>query len=423
MTQTISHQACCADEESHALTVSQAIDKIKAAVPIVQTTEKLALRSSLGRVLAEEITSPLQVPAYTNSAMDGYAIHSRELTDKTVKTLKIAGISWAGRPLNQVVQPNECARIMTGAMLPEGTDTVIMQEHVEATTEEMKFNAAEHQAGQNVRLAGEDLQIGQTVLRPGRVILPPDLGLLASLGIGEVKVKQRLRVAFFSSGDELRSIGEILQPGQIYDSNRYSLYGMLARLDIDIIDMGVIPDVPEQLRQTLLEASDSADVLITSGGVSVGDADYIKDVLQEVGSVNFWRIAMKPGHPVTFGKIKNTTFFGLPGNPVSLMATFYQIVQPALRHMQGQRDDPTQFKTLKARCISKLKKKKGRAEFQRGVLTQDETGEWTVRSSGDQGSHILRSMTESNCFIWLNAEQSKIEIGEWVEVQPYAGMM
>lgn len=423
MTQTISHQACCADEKSHALTVLQAIDKIKAAVPIVQTTEKLALRSSLGRVLAEEITSPLQVPAYTNSAMDGYAIHSRELTDKTVKTLKIAGISWAGRPLHKVVQPNECARIMTGAMLPEGTDTVIMQEHVEATTEEMKFNAAEHQAGQNVRLAGEDLQIGQTVLHPGRVILPPDLGLLASLGIGEVKVKQRLRVAFFSSGDELRSIGEILQPGQIYDSNRYSLYGMLARLDIDIIDMGVIPDVPEQLRQTLLEASDSADVLITSGGVSVGDADYIKDVLQEVGSVNFWRIAMKPGHPVTFGKIKNTTFFGLPGNPVSLMVTFYQIVQPALRHMQGQRDDPTQFKTLKARCISKLKKKKGRAEFQRGVLAQDEKGEWTVRSSGDQGSHILRSMTESNCFIWLNAEQSKIEIGEWVEVQPYAGMM
>lgn len=423
MTQTISHQACCADEESHALTVSQAIDKIKAAVPIVQTTEKLALHSSLGRVLAEEITSPLQVPAYTNSAMDGYAIHSRELADKTVKTLKIAGISWAGRPLHKVVQPNECARIMTGAMLPEGTDTVIMQEHVEATTEEMKFNAAEHQAGQNVRLAGEDLQIGQTVLRPGRVILPPDLGLLASLGIGEVKVKQRLRVAFFSSGDELRSIGEILQPGQIYDSNRYSLYGVLARLDVDIIDMGVIPDVPEQLRQALLEAADSADVLITSGGVSVGDADYIKDVLQEVGSVNFWRIAMKPGHPVTFGKIKNMTFFGLPGNPVSLMVTFYQIVQPALRHMQGQLDDPTQFKTLKARCLSKLKKKKGRAEFQRGILAQDETGEWTVRSSGDQGSHILRSMTESNCFIWLNAEQSKIEIGEWVEVQPYAGMM
>lgn len=423
MTQTISHQACCADEESHALTVSQAIDKIKFAVPIVQTTEKLALRSSLGRVLAEEITSPLQVPAYTNSAMDGYAIHSRELTDKTVKTLKIAGISWAGRPLNKVVQPNECARIMTGAVLPEGTDTVIMQEHVEATTEEMKFNAAEHQAGQNVRLAGEDLQIGQTVLRPGRVILPPDLGLLASLGIGEVKVKQRLRVAFFSSGDELRSIGEILQPGQIYDSNRYSLYGVLARLDVDIIDMGVIPDVPEQLRQALLEAADCADVLITSGGVSVGDADYIKDILQEVGTVNFWRIAMKPGHPVTFGKIKNMTFFGLPGNPVSLMVTFYQIVQPALRHMQGQLDDPTQFKTLKARCVSKLKKKKGRAEFQRGILAQDETGEWTVRSSGDQGSHILRSMTESNCFIWLNAEQSKIEIGEWVEVQPYAGMM
>lgn len=423
MTQTIAHQACCADEESHALTVSQAIDKIKIAIPVIQATEKLALRSSLGRVLAQEITSPIQVPAYTNSAMDGYALHSRELTDKTLKTLKIVGTSWAGRPLDQVVQATECARIMTGAMLPAGTDTVIMQEHVEATTETMKFNAAEHQARQNVRLAGEDLQIGQTVLRPGRVIQPPDLGLLASLGVGEVKVKRRLRVAFFSSGDELCSIGEILQPGQIYDSNRYSLYGMLARLGIDIIDMGVIPDVPEQLRQALLEASDSADVLITSGGVSVGDADYIKDILQEVGEVNFWRIAMKPGHPVTFGKIKNTTFFGLPGNPVSLMVTFYQIVQPALCQMQGQLDDPTQFRVIKARSISKLKKKKGRAEFQRGILAQDETGEWTVRSSGDQGSHILRSMSESNCFIWLNAEQSRVEIGEWVAVQPFAGLM
>jgi molybdopterin molybdotransferase len=422
MTQTISHQACCADAESHALTVPQALAKIMADVPVVQSTEKVALRNSLGRVLAQEITSPIQVPAYNNSAMDGYAIHSREL-DKTVKTLRVIGTSWAGRPFDGQVQLGECARIMTGAMIPEGTDTVIMQEHVEATSDSMKFNAAEHQAGQNVRLAGEDLQIGQVILHPGRMILPPDLGLLASLGIGEVRIKRRLRVAFFSSGDELRSIGEMLQQGQIYDSNRYSLYGMLARLGFDIIDMGVVPDVPEQLQQAFLEAADNADVLITSGGVSVGEADYIKEILQQVGEVNFWRIAMKPGHPVAFGKVKNMTFFGLPGNPVSLMVTFYQIVQPALQYMQGQLDDPTQFRVMKARCASKLKKKKGRAEFQRGILAQDAQGEWTVQSSGSQGSHILRSMTESNCFIWLNAEQTTIAPGEWVEVQPFAGLM
>jgi len=422
MTQTIAHQACCADAESHSLTVPQALAQIMATVPVIQSTEKLALRNSLGRVLAQEITSPIQVPAYNNSAMDGYAIHSQAL-DKTVKTLRVIGTSWAGRPFEGVVQVDECARIMTGAVIPEGTDTVIMQEHVEATTDSMKFNTAEHQSGQNMRFAGEDLQIGQVVLQPGRVILPPDLGLLASLGIGEVRVKRRLRVAFFSSGDELRSIGEILQQGQIYDSNRYSLYGMLARLNLDIIDMGVIPDVPEQLQQALLEAADNADVLITSGGVSVGEADFIKEILQQVGEVNFWRIAMKPGHPVAFGKVKNMTFFGLPGNPVSLMVTFYQIVQPALRYMQGQLDDPTQFRVMKARCVSKLKKKKGRAEFQRGILAQDAQGEWTVQSSGSQGSHILRSMTESNCFIWLNAEQTTIEQGEWVEVQPFAGLM
>ncbi len=422
MTQTIAHQACCADAESHSLTVPQALAQIMTTVPVIQSTEKLALRNSLGRVLAQEITSPIQVSAYNNSSMDGYAIHSQAL-DKTVKTLRVIGTAWAGRPFEGVVQVDECTRIMTGAVIPEGTDTVIMQEHVEATADSMKFNTAEHQAGQNVRFAGEDLQIGQVVLQPGRVILPPDLGLLASLGIDEVRVKRRLRVAFFSSGDELRSIGEILQQGQIYDSNRYSLYGMLARLNLDIIDMGLIPDVPEQLQQALLEAAENADVLITSGGVSVGEADFIKEILQQVGEVNFWRIAMKPGHPVAFGKVKNMTFFGLPGNPVSLMVTFYQIVQPALRQMQGQLNDPTQFRVMKARCVSKLKKKKGRAEFQRGILAQDAQGEWTVQSSGSQGSHILRSMTESNCFIWLNAEQTTIEQGEWVEVQPFAGLM
>jgi molybdopterin molybdotransferase len=423
MTQTISHQACCADAESHALTVPQALEKIMAAVPVLQSTEKVALRSSLGRVLAQLITSPIQVPAYANSAMDGYAIHARELDVTPTQTLRIVGTSWAGRPFTGQVQAGECIRIMTGAAIPDGVDTVIMQEHVEATTETIKFNTAAHQAGQNMRLAGEDLQIGQTVLQPGRVILPPDLGLLASLGIGEVRIKRRLRVALFSSGDELCSIGDLLQPGQIYDSNRYALYGMLTRLGVDIIDMGVIPDVPEQLQHALLEAADNADVLITSGGVSVGDADFIKDILQQVGTVNFWRIAMKPGHPVAFGTVKNMTFFGLPGNPVSLMVTFYQIVQPALRYMQGQQDDPTQFRVIKARCSSKLKKKKGRAEFQRGILSQDTQGEWTVRSSGAQGSHILRSMSEANCFIWLNAEQTLVETGEWVDVQPFAGLM
>ncbi|MEZ5672393.1 MAG: molybdopterin molybdotransferase MoeA [Thiotrichaceae bacterium] len=377
----------------------------------------------MGRVLAQEIVAKIEVPAYASSAMDGYAMHYRDLKSKAEITLRMIGTSLAGHPFTGQVQPGECVRIMTGAVMPEGTDTVIMQEHVEATTDSIKFNAAEQRPLQNVRYAGDAVRIGQVVFTQGRVIVPPDLGQLASLGISEVPVKRRLRVAFFSSGDELCPIGETLQPGQIYDSNRYSLYGMLARLEVNIIDMGVIPDVPEQLQQALLEAADNADVLITSGGVSVGDADFIKDSLQEVGSINFWRIAMKPGHPVAFGSVKNMIFFGLPGNPVSLMVTFYQIVQPALRQMQGQLDDPTRSQLMKVRCTSPLQKKKGRAEFQRGILSQNAHGEWVVRSVGVQDSHILRSMTEANCFIWLNAAQTVVEQGEWVDVQPFAGLM
>ncbi|MCP4701266.1 MAG: molybdopterin molybdenumtransferase MoeA, partial [Gammaproteobacteria bacterium] len=262
---------------------------------------------------------------------------------------------------------------------------------------------------------------GQIVLNPGKRLMPADIGLLASLGIPEVKVKRRVRAAFFSTGDELRSVGESLGPGQIYDSNRYTLYGMLTRLGIDFLDLGIIPDQREATEQALQTAASEADLVLTSGGVSVGDADYVTETLQQQGQVNFWKILMKPGHPLTFGKIGSTVFFGLPGNPVSAMVTFYQFVQPALRRMQGETE--TTPLRLKAPTVSKLKRKPGRTEFQRGILETDASGQLQVRSTGPQGSGVLSSMSKANCFIVLPKEQGSVEPGSIVEVEPFAGLI
>lgn len=421
MTNKINHSPSCADDyDPNSVDCHQAKQLILKQVVPIHGSEYLALRQGLGRVLAEDIYSPINVPAHTNSAMDGYAIRGDDLIEDSLKSYTLVGSAFAGQPWQGQVDKNQCVRIMTGAVMPKGTDTVVMQEHVEREADEVKIGSG-HKIGQNVRQAGEDLLIGQCALQAGTMLNPSQLGLISSLGMGEVPMKRKLRVAFFSTGDELRSIGETLGEGEIYDSNRYTLYGMLKRLDVDIIDMGVIKDCRDAVRSAFNQASSISDVVISSGGVSVGEADYIKEILQELGEMNFWKVAMKPGRPLTFGQINSATFFGLPGNPVSVMVTFYQFVLPALRKMMGAKH--IQPLTLKARCTTKLRKRPGRTEFQRGVMETDENGELMVTITGKQGSGILRSMSESNCFIILDKESSGIEANACVSVQPFAGLI
>jgi molybdopterin molybdotransferase len=308
---------------------------------------------------------------------------------------------------------------MTGAKMPEGADTVIMQEHVVREEDTIRI-VADHCAGQNVRHAGEDIQQGGVVLKPGKYIGPAELGLLASLGIAEVSVKRKIKVAFFSTGDELRPVGEKLEEGQIYDSNRYSLFGMLSELGVEVIDLGVIKDDPQAVEEAFIKASNMADAVFTSGGVSVGDADYVKQTLDKIGQVDFWRIRMKPGKPLAVGKINNAVFFGLPGNPVSVMATFYIFALPALKRLMGQTD--INQTTFKIPCKSGLKKRPGRTDFQRGTMYRDENGEMVVEGAGMQASHILSGMSKANCFIILPAESGNVSAGDMVEVLPFEGM-
>lgn len=419
MAEFIPQPSCADPQDQQSLSVEQARAQIYQLLKLVTSWQKLALREALGHVLHAAVTSPLQVPPHNNSAMDGYAIHSSDMRGDSF-TLKQIGTAYAGQPFTSDVNKGECVRIMTGAMMPPECDTVIMQEHVDVQDDSITVHGRQ-KPGQNVRMAGEDIQQGDTVLPAGHRITPADMGLIASLGIGEVRVKRRLRVAFFSTGDELRSIGERLEPGQIYDSNRYTLYGMLKRLDAEVLDMGVVPDNKAALKQALQQASAEADVVITSGGVSVGEADYVKEMLAELGQVNFWKIAMKPGRPLAFGKIGDALFFGLPGNPVSVMVTFYQFVQPALKKMAGENDHPLPMMHVAA--DNKIRKKPGRFEFQRGVLFEDEQGQLKVRTTGQQGSGILRSMSVANCFILLDENCDGIEPGTIVTVQPFAGLV
>jgi molybdopterin molybdotransferase len=310
---------------------------------------------------------------------------------------------------------------MTGGVVPEGTDTVVMQERAKASGKSIAF-APGQKTGQNVREAGEDLKAGSTALRRGRVMRPSELGLVASLGIGEVTVYRPLRVAFFSTGDELKSVGTALGAGEIYDSNRYTLYGMLTRLGCEVLDMGVVRDDPAAIERAFADAAASADVVITSGGVSVGEADFVKAILEKLGEVVFWKIAMKPGRPLAYGKLGSAHFFGLPGNPVSVMATFYQFVRDALLVLMGAHPvEPVP--TFTATCTTMLKKAPGRTEFQRGILTRSAEGKLEVRPTGEQGSGILKSMSDANCFIILGDSTGNVAPGTAVEVQLLEGVV
>jgi molybdopterin molybdotransferase len=420
-TLTITQASCADDYDPNSMPVAKAREFIHQFLDPVRGVLRVPVRSALGRVLAEDVLTPVNVPAHRNSAMDGWAVRGADLRAEGETTLEEIGASFAGKPFAGKVGPGQCVRIMTGGVVPEGADTVVMQERARANARSIAF-APGQKTGQNVREAGEDLKAGSVALKKGRIVRPAELGLIASLGIGEVAVYRPLRVAFFSTGDELKSVGSALGAGEIYDSNRYTIHGMLTRLGCEALDMGVVRDDPKLLEQAFREAAASADVVITSGGVSVGEADFVKTMLAELGEVVFWKIAMKPGRPLAYGKIGPAHFFGLPGNPVSVMVTFYQFVRDALLVLMGA-DPVAPMPTFRAVCTARLKKAPGRTEFQRGVLTRNDDGSMSVRPTGEQGSGILKSMSDANCFIILDDATGNVEPGTAVEVQLLEGMV
>ncbi|MBC7710222.1 MAG: molybdopterin molybdotransferase MoeA [Rhizobacter sp.] len=420
MTTTIRELSCADDYDPNSMPVDKARDFISKALTPITTTERLHIRAALGRVLAQDVVSPLDVPGHDNSAMDGWAYRHADLVSGGVTVMQRVGTSYAGKPYFGAVGHAECVRIFTGAVMPAGCDTVAMQERV--TEDSLGVHIGNDlKAGQNRRFRGEDLKTGALALKCGSLVSPAAVGLLASLGIAEVSVYRKLRVAFFSTGDELKSIGSTLGAGEIYDSNRYTIYSMLERAGCQPIDLGNFVDTPEAIRAGFQAASANADVVITSGGVSVGEADFIKQMLDELGEVLFWKIAMKPGRPMAYGKVGGAHFFGLPGNPVAVMVTFYQFVRSALATLQG-RTDYMLPPTVKATLVNKIKKMPGRTEFQRGVLTVGANGV-EVRTTGDQGSGILSSMTQANCFVVLATDVGGVEPGAIVDAQMFEGGM
>jgi molybdopterin molybdotransferase len=428
--------SCVAEYDPNALPVSAAQEIVRQwALPRGRVeVERVRLFDALDRVLAEDVVSPINVPSHDNSAMDGYAFDGVALLDasgggKSLR-LTVAGTALAGRPFEGRPLETQCVRIMTGALIPAGCDTVVPQELVQRAGDAVTFTASGLERCANRRLAGEDLAQGQPALREGRIVRASDLGLLASLGIGEVAVQRRLRVAFFSTGDELRSVGEALAQGCIYDSNRYTLFAMLRRMNVEPVDLGIVRDDRASLERALRQATQDADVVISSGGVSVGDADFTRDLMNALGDVAFWKISMRPGRPLAFGRLwsgarpgegESALFFGLPGNPVAVMATFYFIVREALLAMSGA--VPHSLPLLSATSSQPISKRAGRTEFQRGIARRDASGHWHVVTTGPQGSGVLSSMSEANCFIVLKHDAGNIDAGDSVDILPFDGLI
>ncbi len=416
MTDKIVPVPSCADPfGENLMSLDAALRRIGDRVVPVRACERLPIRECLGRVNNEPVRSPQDVPPLANSAMDGFAVAVASLEADGITELDEVGTAYAGKPFDGRVEPGQCVRIMTGALIPEGADAVVMQEQAEVAASGKIRIDADHRAGENIRQAGEDVSKDDVVIEAGVRLSPADLGVLASLGIGQLQVRRKPVVAFFSTGDELVSVGEPLEPGKIYDSNRYSLYGMLSRMAVDMVDLGVVRDEPEAMRAVLEKAAAQADLILSTGGVSVGEADFIKPALEEIGTTEFWKIAIKPGRPLTLGQIGASIFMGLPGNPVAVMVTFSQFVVPAIEVLSGARlKRPALFK---ARALDRLRKKAGRYEFQRGVATLDEDGDWQVARTGKQGSGILTSMSRANCFIVLPDAVDGVEPGDEVKIQ------
>ena len=402
------------------LPVAEARAAILDSLQPISGWERVAVRGALGRVLAEDIIAPYNVPAHDNSAMDGYAVRAQDLSASGDTALAVVGTAFAGRPFSGVVGAGQAVRIMTGASIPQGADTIVVQEVVRRENEQV-FVPAGQKKGQNLRHAGEDLREGGVALAAGSRCGPAELGLIASLGIAEVAVHRRLRVAILSTGDEIASIGRPLGPGEVYDSNRYTLFGALSRLGCELLDMGVVPDRPEALEAAFRDASQAADVVITSGGVSVGEADFIREMMSRLGEVAFWKLAIKPGRPMAFGRIGDAVLFGLPGNPVAVMVTFYQFVQDALLKLMGVSPLPP-AERFPVRAGFALRKQAGRVEYLRGRLQRGADG-LSVTLAGAQGSGVLRSMSEADCFVVLPEECTAVQAGDTVSVQPFHGLV
>jgi molybdopterin molybdotransferase len=409
------------------LSVEAARAAIAAALRPITETESLPLTAALGRILGADIVSPISVPAHDNSAMDGYALRGSDLRTDADTVLRVCGTVHAGDVPDVETAAGQCVRIMTGAVMPAGLDTVVPQELCRAADGVVHIAPGTVRPGDNRRLQGEDLRAGHPALTTGQRLRPADLGLIASLGIGAVTVRRRLRVALFSTGNELRTLGQPLDAGCIYDSNRYSLMGALARLDVEILDLGLVRDDPAALAATLDEAIARADVVLTSGGVSVGDADYTKDLLASRGDVAFWKVAMRPGRPFAFGPLQRgegrtpAWLFALPGNPVAALVTFYAFARDGLLQLAGAR--PAPLPVLRARCTTAIRKRPGRTEFQRGIVSPGADGQWSVRLTGTQGAGVLRSMSEANALVVLGHAQTSVAAGDAVDVWLFDGLV
>lgn len=413
--------ACC--DVKGLMSIESALTKMQMELTNVCQPISLPLGQALGYTLAQDVLSPLNVPSFNNSAMDGYALSQVDLQNRSCEqpiVLKQVGQALAGAPYIGEIPGGCCVRIMTGAMLPDGVDTVVVQEQVSAIDEQITFTHTP-KFGDNVRLAGEDIKKGQCVLKQGHQLTPRDIPLLASLGLESIEVFRKLKVAVLSSGDELKSLGEPLNTGELYDSNRYSMIALLSRLNVEVIDLGIVKDDKNALREAFMCADQQADVVISSGGVSVGEADFIKEILADLGSISFWKLAIKPGKPFAFGHLSNSVFFGLPGNPVSAMVTLYQLAVPAMKKLSGvTAKSPMRFTAI---MQDDIRKKAGRTDFQRGSYFIDKAGQIVVQSTGKQGSGIFSSMSQSNCFIVLEHDRGNVKVGESVIIEPYTHLL
>lgn len=400
------------------LSLDRALQHMLAQIAPMADTETVSIYQAAGRIAATPLLSPVNVPHFDNSAMDGYAVRGDE---DFHHPLPLAGKAFAGAPFDGVWPAGSCIRVMTGAPLPAEATAVVMQEHAAVSEAGVQF-LHPIEPGQNIRRAGEDIREHESVLTAGTRLGTAELPLLASLGIAEVNACRRLRVAIFSTGDELQPVGRPLLPGQIYDTNRFAVRLMLETLGYEVVDLGIIPDDPTALRQAFIEADACADVVISSGGVSVGEADYTKSILDELGEIHFWKLAIKPGKPFAFGRLPHAWFCGLPGNPVSAAVTFYQLVQPLLAKLSGY----TQWRRparMRVKTTTPLKKTPGRLDFQRGIFSRNADGDIEVRSTGHQGSHVFSSLSQGNCFIVLDAERGPVAVGEWVEIEPFSRLL
>lgn len=422
----IEKEPSCDDVAEPALMpVDEARRRLFESLQPLQSVEEVVLEDALHRVLSSHVVAPFDVPMQANSAMDGYALNIRSIPDNGEAALTLIGTAWAGKPFSGSVNEGECIRIYTGAIMPEGADTVVIQEHAKAYSDHVDIDSSVV-GYKNVRQAGEDVRAGQQILEKGRSLQAADIGVLASMGIKSVHVFKKLKVAFFTTGDELQALethkeGEPLAPGMLFDSNRHTLAAMLKSLHVDTIDFGIVRDSEQETRDALMRAADQADLVITSGGVSAGDADFVTRAFHDLGSVSFWKLAMRPGRPLAFGAIGDAVFFGLPGNPVAVMVTFLQFVKPAIRLMSGCTDImPLE---IPARSLSTLRKSPGRVEYQRGVLSLGESGDMVVESTGKQGAGRLSSMSSANCLIVIASETDGVQLGDRVMVQPFHGLL